>query len=135
MFTSTGTGNTQPVLENMERQVTQEISEKLMTSFTMEEIEIVVMQMNLAKAPGPDGMSPLFYQYFWRNVGSSVTEAVLQALNIGIFPSSLVFAMYSIKCYQNLLQIDSKLFCLRLFLRLKVPSFWSFDNRQCFYCL
>ncbi|KAF7841322.1 reverse transcriptase [Senna tora] len=33
--------------------------------FTRMEIEIVLFQMNGSKAPGPDGMPPIFFQQFW----------------------------------------------------------------------
>ena len=40
-------------------------------------------------APGPDGMSPIFYKSFWHIVGKDVMEVVLNALNSGIIPESL----------------------------------------------
>ena len=38
------------------------------------------------KAPGPDGMPPLFYQNFWPLIGNVVTKTVLDFLNSGIIP-------------------------------------------------
>lgn len=46
MFTSIRRGNTQPVLKKVERLVTQEMDEKIMTPSSMEEIEIAVKKMN-----------------------------------------------------------------------------------------
>lgn len=37
----------------------------------------------------PDGMSPMFYKYFWHIVGSDVTKAVLTALNYDFVPKSI----------------------------------------------
>ena len=42
--------------------------------------------MHSTKVPGPDGMSPLFYQKYWDIIGPYVLDCVLQALNSGIMP-------------------------------------------------
>lgn len=41
------------------------------------------------KAPGPDGMPPLFYQHFWGVVDHDVMSSVLSWLNSGTFPHSI----------------------------------------------
>ena len=40
-------------------------------------------------APGPDGMSPIFYKSFWHIVGGDVTSVVLNALNSSVVLESL----------------------------------------------
>ena len=45
--------------------------------------------MHPSKAPGPDGLNPFFYQYYWDTVGDDVTKAVLDILNGAAFPQFL----------------------------------------------
>ncbi|XP_042939410.1 uncharacterized protein LOC122274438 [Carya illinoinensis] len=51
--------------------------ENLDASFTQEEVKRALDEMHPTKAPGPDGMAPLFYKNFWSVVGQDVTDAVL----------------------------------------------------------
>ena len=38
--------------------------------------------MHPSKSPGPDGMSPFFFQNFWHTVGVDVTNAILFVLHL-----------------------------------------------------
>lgn len=53
--------------------VTQKISpamnNKLLGEFRAEEVRVALKQMHPTKAPGPDGMPPIFYQKYWDVVG------------------------------------------------------------------
>ena len=42
--------------------------------------------MHLLKAPGPDGMPPLFFQHYWPTVNSIVIQTVVDFLNQGVAP-------------------------------------------------
>ena len=53
------------------------------------EVKQALDQMTPNVAPGPNGMSPIFYKSFWHIVGEDVTAVLLQALNSGIVPESL----------------------------------------------
>ena len=60
--------------------VTEDINESLIRVFTREEVAMALKQIHPTKAPGPDGMSAIFYQKYWDIVGSSVTNMVLNVL-------------------------------------------------------
>ena len=53
----------------------------LLEEFTDDEVKTALFQMHPTKAPGPDGMNPLFFQYYWHIVGSDVSRAVIDYLN------------------------------------------------------
>ncbi|KAF7835259.1 Transposon TX1 uncharacterized 149 kDa protein [Senna tora] len=49
---------------------------QLAKPFTIMEIETALLQMNGTKAPGPDGMPPIFFQHFWDIVGDDLTGMI-----------------------------------------------------------
>ena len=71
-------------LEAMDERVTPEMNDELQKEFKAVEVWHALQQMHPTKAPGPDGMSPVFYQKYWSIVGPSVTNCVLQALNSSV---------------------------------------------------
>ena len=73
------------VLEVVDQQVTDDINSTLMEPYTGDEVRRALFQMHPSKAPGPDGMSPFFFQKFWSIVRHDVTSAILSALNSGRF--------------------------------------------------
>lgn len=56
--------------------VTGEMNACLLGLVTGDEVRRALFQMHPPKSPGPNGMSPLFYQKFWRIVGSDVVGVV-----------------------------------------------------------
>ena len=63
----------------------------LLEEFTQDEVKKALFQMNPTKAPGPDGMNPLFFKKYWHFVGTDVSEAVLDCINSGKFLQSINF--------------------------------------------
>ncbi|XP_075659063.1 uncharacterized protein LOC142628921 [Castanea sativa] len=57
-----------------------------MGEFMEWEIQEALNQMAPLKAPGPDGMPPLFYQHFWGIMNGEATSTILVWLNSGKLP-------------------------------------------------
>lgn len=71
------------VTQEVEHVVSPGMNEDLMKPFTREEVRRALFQMSPSKAPGPDGMTALFFQKFWHIVGMDVTDSILDFLNNG----------------------------------------------------
>ena len=84
LFTSFNPVELEEVLDGVTRVVSNEMNDQLLCDFTASEVEQALFQMGPLKAPGPDGMSPIFYQKFWHIVGSDVTAGVLSCLRDGV---------------------------------------------------
>ncbi|KAL0378315.1 UNVERIFIED_CONTAM: hypothetical protein Sradi_3137000 [Sesamum radiatum] len=76
---------------NLESRVTMAMNEELLRPYTSEEIVHALKQMHPLKSPGPDGMSPIFYQKHWDIVGHDICACVLDFLNNGSLNSSFNF--------------------------------------------
>ena len=61
------------------------MNNRLSADFKAWEIHEVVKQMAPLKAPGPDGMPPIFFQNFWPLVGDEGTASILIFLNTTTF--------------------------------------------------
>lgn len=62
---------------------------QLTQAYTEDEVLLALKQMKPTKSPGPDGMTPLFYQSFWPTMGNDVSTSVKNAFSLGMFPSEL----------------------------------------------
>ena len=69
------------VIATIPTRVTNEMNQFLTKDFTKEEVEDALKQMHPTKAPGPDGMSAIFFQKYWYIVGNDVICMVLNVLN------------------------------------------------------
>uniref|UniRef100_A0A2N9G6K5 Reverse transcriptase domain-containing protein n=1 Tax=Fagus sylvatica TaxID=28930 RepID=A0A2N9G6K5_FAGSY len=71
------------VAECITPMVTAEMNRSLIKEFTSAEVFKALKQMAPLKAPGPDGLPPVFFQKYWHLIGEDVTKAVLTCLNTG----------------------------------------------------
>uniref|UniRef100_A0A2N9G161 Reverse transcriptase domain-containing protein n=1 Tax=Fagus sylvatica TaxID=28930 RepID=A0A2N9G161_FAGSY len=89
LFTAVPLEGIDGVLVGIQPRVTAEMNRSLTCNFTELEVLTALKQMAPLKAPGPDGMPPIFYQSYWHVVGEDVIAAVLSCLNSGKIPASL----------------------------------------------
>ena len=81
-------GNMEPTLEHVTACVTEEMNQKLVESYSMEEVKAALFSMKPDKAPGIDGFNPVFFQSHWEIVGPEVSRVCIQYLQEGSFPTS-----------------------------------------------
>ncbi|KAK9998773.1 hypothetical protein SO802_018376 [Lithocarpus litseifolius] len=86
LFTSSQPVVSAELLGALYTKVTDGMNARLLREFQASEVEKALKQMHPMKAPGPDGMAPLFYQHFWPTVNSIVIQTVLDFLNHGAAP-------------------------------------------------
>ena len=86
LFSTSNPINFNELLNAVQPKVTLAMNEKLTREFTGVEIRVTLKQVFPFKAPGLDGMPPLFYQHFWSTSGAVVTKTMLDFLNHGIIP-------------------------------------------------
>ena len=65
------------------------MNEMLLRLATEEEVRQALFMMHPEKAPGPDGMTALFYQHFWNVIKKDVVEMVNNFLVTGDMDSRL----------------------------------------------
>ncbi|KAL0010115.1 hypothetical protein SO802_005223 [Lithocarpus litseifolius] len=89
LFSTSRPNHQWPQLEYIPSMITEDMNSALTNTFTAVEVNEALKQMAPLKAPGPDGMPPLFFQHFWRVVDVDVTTSVLSWLNSGTIPHPL----------------------------------------------
>jgi hypothetical protein len=84
LFATSNPSEFEPVLNGVAQCITEDMNQALIAEFTAVEVYQAVNQMAPQKAPGPDGMAPLFYQKYWHIIGEDVTKAVISCLHSGL---------------------------------------------------
>ena len=89
LFTSFNPAMVDVVVDKIPYSISDEMNDEILVEFTREEVVVALKQMEPLKAPGPNGLPPLFFQHYWQAVRDDVTEAVLSCLSTGVIPSSI----------------------------------------------
>ena len=89
MFTTLNPTGFDEILSGLLPIVTDEMNDSLNKPYNAEEVLKALHQMAPLTAPGPDGMSLIFYKSFWHIVGKDVTEVVQIPLNSGSILESI----------------------------------------------
>ena len=89
LFASTEGSVSISMLDCVPTVIDEEMNASLCREFEACEVATAFQQMTLLKAPGLDGMLPLFYQHFWSTVNYDVTSSILSWLNSGTIPTPL----------------------------------------------
>ncbi|XP_062014459.1 uncharacterized protein LOC133730987 [Rosa rugosa] len=71
--------------------VTGAMNDDLCAPYSAGEIKTALFQMYPTKAPGPDGMPPLFFQEYWDTMGDDVVQAVQNFLHTGQLLREIIF--------------------------------------------
>ena len=89
LFASTEGNVSTSMLDCVPTVIDEEMNASLCREFEACEVATALKQMAPLKAPGPDGMRPLFYQHFWSMVNHDVTSSILSWLNSSTIPTPL----------------------------------------------
>ena len=76
-------------IDSIQTVITEEMNSKLSSEFTHLEVKQAINQMAPLKAPGLDGMPPLFYQHYWNLIGDDISNTMLHYLNSATLPEHL----------------------------------------------
>ena len=83
LFTASNSLDMEEVINSVDNVVTEDMAQDLLCPYIADELKTALFQMHPSKAPGPDGMSHIFFQKFWHIVGHDVTTAILSVLHLG----------------------------------------------------
>ena len=89
LFTSSNPSMIEAMVDQIPCSINDEMDGELLADFTREEVVVALKQMDPLKAPGSDGLPPLFFQHYWHSVGEDVTEAMLSCLSTGVISPSI----------------------------------------------
>ncbi|XP_043710140.1 uncharacterized protein LOC122659048 [Telopea speciosissima] len=83
LFSSDGSQSLERALQFIGPSFTDDRNTALCLPISDEEVKAAVFSMKSLKAPGPDGLPPVFFQAYWSTVGPKVCKAMRSFFNSG----------------------------------------------------
>nr|XP_027088506.1 uncharacterized protein LOC113709853 [Coffea arabica] len=96
LFTCGDRRDMSEVLEGIPCSITHEMNAKLTKPIEKKEIKNALFSMQPEKAPGQDGMPPLFFQRFWNILKGDIIPAILSFFNTGHMLKSINHTVISL---------------------------------------
>lgn len=96
MFTSTRPIIPPDAMEVVSNRINHDMFSHLATEFTEKEVMAAIFQLKGASAPGPDGLTSLFYHNYWNIVGKDILLSTLNVLNNNGNPDMVNFTYISL---------------------------------------
>ena len=89
LFTTTSPAEFDSFLAEITPSITSQMNQRLVRLATEEEVKEALFMMHPEKAPGPDGMTALFFQHSWHIIKNDLVEMVNNFLVSGEMDSRL----------------------------------------------
>ncbi|XP_071906010.1 uncharacterized protein [Coffea arabica] len=96
LFNSTRIECLADILDGLPSTITDHMNGNLTRPVEDNEIKLALFSMNPTKAPGPDGMTPLFFQHFWPTIKDEVVKAIKSFFQSGHMLKSLNYTTISL---------------------------------------